>query len=237
MKKYLITLASLLLICSACTSKAEENNVKMAKNKEFYSAYESIPKDKIYKIQSEAELAINISDSNLLYQNSQSVVLAQVESIEGSDTYNEQGNYYMYPYTYGSLKVLNVYKGDLVVNESYPYVRMGGIVPFEDYKASLNPEQLDKMLYMMEGNFSEYVECYLGNDIGLEAGSTYLMYINGTGDDLTKIPHKGALQLYGWEGGLREVEQGSKARSANPKVFNNITGEWEELGEVLPKEK
>ena len=233
MKKNLITLVFLLLICSACSMKVEDTN-KGTKNKKFYSTYESIPKDKIYKIQSEAELAINISDSNLLYQNSQYVVLAQVESIEGSDTYNEQGDYYMYPYTYGSLKVINVYKGDLVVNESYPYVRMGGIVDFEDYKASLNPEQLDKMLYMMKGNFPEYVECYLGNDIGLEAGSTYLMYINGKGDDLTMIPHKGALQLYGWEGGLREVEQGSKARSASPKVFNNITGEWEELGEVLP---
>ncbi len=230
MKKYLITLASILVLCSACTAKASDNK-KETNNKEFYNAYDKISKDKTQKVQSEIDMTLNISDSNLLYQNSQYVVLAQVESIDGGDTYNEQGDYHMYPYTYGSLKVLEVYKGDLKANESYPFVRPGGTVSFEDYKASLNAEQKEKTLRMMKDDIPEYVECYFGDDIKIKAGTTYLMYINGASDDLTMIPKKGSLLLYGWEGGLREVQQ----EDDKTKVFNNISGEWEDLSKVLPE--
>ena len=233
MKKYWIIAFSLLFVCSACTSKTGVDDSKV-KASEFHNAYANLVEDDIYKLQSEVELAIDISDANWMYQNSQYVVLAHVESIDGGDTYNEQGDYHMYPYTYGSLKILNVYKGDLTIGKSYQYVRMGGIVSFEDYKASLNPEQLDKMLLLMQGEFPKYVECYLGNDIEIQAGSTYLMYINGNGDDLTMIPRKDALKLYGWEGGLREVQRGSTNRSMDTKVYNNITGEWENIGEIIP---
>ena len=182
-------------------------------------------------IPNSAEIDGDPSDTIDIYKRFPAVALVSIESIDGGDNINQTTNEYTYPFTYGKMKILAVYKGDLQVNATIGYTRMGGIIPFDQYYASLYPEQQSTIDRNMKDDKPEYVEMMFEDDIQIEAGKAYLVYLDPDNDyEIDGLP---VYSIGGWEGGLREIQGDSKAKTG-VKVYNNYTGEWDTLNEILP---
>lgn len=223
-----------LIVVSGCSSKNDGANNNDANKTSYYNSYEKINEDDTMVLSSTADVNINYGDANEMYKIAEQVVIARIDSIDGGSNYDEQTKEYVYPYTYGKMTILDVKKGTLAANQQIDYIRMGGIVTFEEYYNSLFPAQKEKL----DANMKEkpkYVKRMFGEDIDIEAGKTYLIYIGeGDTEDIT-MSKKVTYPIIGWEGGLRAIEGNVKAKG-NLKVLNNITGEWEALDEVIPSE-
>ncbi|MCI8850191.1 MAG: hypothetical protein HFE82_01410 [Erysipelotrichaceae bacterium] len=216
-----------LITVSGCTSKKDEVN----KNS-YYNSYEKIKNDEVMNLSSTADVNFDYSDANEMYKNAEQIVIARIDSIDGGSNYNEQTGEYIFPFTYGKMTILDVKKGELTANQQIDYIRMGGIITFDEYYNGLFPAEQQKLDANMEEK-PKYVKRMFGEDIDIEAGKTYLMYI-GEGDSKDfPLAKKDAYPIVGWEGGLRAIEGNPKAKG-NLKVLNNITGEWETLDEVIP---
>ena len=237
MNRLLVLFILLAVICSGCSSQHTENkgNKQMSKPvieaKEPYDAYAEIKSKEVMDIPNSAEIDGDPSDTIDIYKRFPAVALVSIESIDGGDNINQTTNEYTYPFTYGKMKILAVYKGDLQVNATIGYTRMGGIIPFDKYYASLYPEQQSKIDRNMKDDKPEYVEMMFEDDIQIEAGKTYLVYL--TSYPQYKIDDLPVYNIGGWEGGLREIQGNPKAKTG-VKVYNNYTGDWDTLNEILP---
>lgn len=237
MNRLLVVFILLAVICSGCSSQHTENkgNKQMSKPvieaKEPYDAYAEIKSKEVMAIPNIAEIDGDPSDTIDIYKRFPAVALVRIESIDGGDNINQTTNEYTYPFTYGKMKILAVYKGDLQVNATIGYTRMGGIIPFNKYYASLYPEQQSKIDRNMKDDKPEYVEMMFDGDIQIEAGKAYLVYLDPDNDyEIDGLP---VYSIGGWEGGLREIQGNPKAKTG-VKVHNNYTGEWDTLNEILP---
>lgn len=237
-----INRAVVLLFASATLIACSKVNIQGTKKVEdtketvFYDAYKAIESEEILEAVSIVEIDYNPSDPEVMASKSSDIVLVTVASIDGGSNINEITGDYVHPYTYGKLQILDMYKGDLSVGQEIEYVRMGGIVTYDSYAASLTPAQREKFISQTEGKLA-YVKVTGEQDIELEAGKTYLAYLlNPESGNFSK---ENAYAMIGWEGGLREareLEQAYKGSSAAQiEVFNNYMKEWESLDEVIPK--
>ena len=237
MNRLLVLFILLAVICSGCSSQHTENkgNKQMSKPvieaKEPYDAYAEIKSKEVMSIPNSAEIDGDPSDSNEIYSRVTDIAIVNIESIDGGDNINQNTSEYIYPFTYGKMKILAVYKGDLQVNATIGYTRMGGVIPFDKYYASLYPEQQSKIDRNMKDDKPEYVEMMFEDDIQIEAGKTYLVYL--TSYPQYKIDDLPVYNIGGWEGGLREIQGNPKAKTG-VKVYNNYTGDWDTLNEILP---
>ena len=237
MNRLLVLFILLAVICSGCSSQHTENkgNKQMSKPvieaKEPYDAYAEIKSKEVMSIPNSAEIDGDPSDSNEIYSRVTDIAIVNIESIDGGDNINQNTSEYIYPFTYGKMKILAVYKSDLQVNATIGYTRMGGIIPFDKYYASLYPEQQSKIDRNMKDDKPEYVEMMFEDDIQIEAGKTYLVYL--TSYPQYKIDDLPVYNIDGWEGGLREIQGNPKAKTG-VKVYNNYTGDWDTLNEILP---
>lgn len=225
----LVLLVSLVLSISACQTKSEIGDEIKTDN---YNAYADIDMSKTLSLSSEAEVNLVISDSEEMYNTATHVALVHVNSIDGGSNINEQTKEYCYPYTYGKMTIIESYKGDLSKDQSIEYVRMGGIISYDDYYSSLYASQQEKMGQLE--NKPEYVKMKFGEDIDIEVGKDYLVYLDNREDEDVKLAHQNAYGVIGWEGGLREVNTTATTRSSNTSVqlYNNITNQWENLESV-----
>ena len=216
MKKKICLLFTVSMILTACTpaevSTAEETS---SETSEITASPEETKN--IMEIVSEAEILGNPSDSVEIYEMSDAVALGYVKEISGYSNVNEETGEYCYPYTYGILEIQKVLKGNMP--EEVNFIRMGGIVSWDDYYASLHDAQKEKRDAEMEET-PDFVNCHFEDDIEIEEGKTYLMYFAVEDDKYT---------IQGWQGGLREWNDG--------KVLNNYTGEWQELSDVIPEDQ
>lgn len=234
MNRLFVLFILLSVICLGCSSQHTENK-QISKPvegvKEPYDAYAEIKSKEVMDIPNSAEIDGDPSDTIDIYKRFPAVALVSIESIDGGDNINQTTNEYTYPFTYGKMKILAVYKGDLQVNATIGYTRMGGIIPFDQYYASLYPEQQSKIDRNMKDDKPEYVEKMFEDDIQIEAGKAYLVYSAPDNDyEIDGLP---VYSIGGWEGGLREIQGDSKAKTG-VKVYNNYTGEWDTLNEILP---
>ncbi len=217
-----------MLFVGGCSSNNESKDATS-----YYNAYEKIDKTAMMDLSSVVDVDLNYGDAKVMYETAEQVAIVRVDSIDGGSNYNEQTGEYIYPYTFGKMTVLQVMKGDLTVDHQVNYIRMGGIVTFDEYYQGLYPAEQKKL----DANMQEkptYVKQMFGDDIDIEAGKTYLMYI-GEGDAADfPLAKKDAYPIIGWEGGLREINGNVNARSGIT-VLNNITGEWESLQDVVPE--
>ena len=149
------------------------------------------------------------------------------------------------PYTKGTIFVQKTLYGKDIENDMIEFVRAGGYMTMEQFNAASPKEDVEKRERLCKENGgdcdykNQYVKFQFENDIEIEAGKTYLMYIGET-------KTKGIYTLFALEAGLKEINinQTKTVRqlSLDTKellVKNNTTGEFtsleEYLKEALPK--
>ena len=199
----------------------------------------TIAKENVYSMPASASLAVDISNPDVLSSMCDGVVLATVDSIDGSNNYSEVSGEYVFPYTYGRITILESYKGDFPIGESVEFYRLGGTISIDQYHAGLSEGELEKLSSLGENsmlNKSQWVQRTISGDIEVEEGKTYLMYIN---PESAYYGKPNTYAIVGLQGGLREVQNvnTNKARSASDlKVLNNFTNQWEDITSIIETE-
>lgn len=254
MKKYIIGIIVILIIIIGGTIAI--NNYKKSTNQEATENNEIIENDtnsneekKTYKAYSYiTDEAINNSygndstvilrtayTSDYLFEISDSIVLATVITIDGTSMeYNE-----MFGMTYGTLLIDKVIYGSGTQGEVLEYIKPGGYMSMADWEkaqpeaARAKREYLRAQAGIEVDEENTYIKTLIGNDIDLEAGKTYLMYLNHS-DSFDKY------EIIGLGNGLREVNipqvsdvSVQNCDSDELMIRNNDTGEWELLNNYI----
>ncbi len=201
------------------------------------------PDDIIMTETSSMDLIMNIYDSTVRNEYCDSIIIGTVQSIDGAINYNPKENMYTATMTIGQIKVDKVIKGD-IAQEVIPFVRLGGTISWAEYEKSLTEAQKAKGGYCTsltaEEKKQKYTTYIPNEDIVIEAGKTYVMYMQYTSD-------YGRYEIGFLEAGLREVDTATlpKDKTATKdktlkdqdkqtiKVKNNKTGKYETLEDVL----
>lgn len=161
------------------------------------------------------------------------VALVTIVTIDGASTeYNS-----MFGMTYGSLLIEDIIVGDNIEKDIIRYIKPGGILTMSNWEKTQPQTANDKRNYLSEKSETEtnkddtYINIKLGNDIELEAGKTYLAYLNYN-EKFDKY------EIIGLGNGLREVNVEQQINSVKKrkiknnkdlKIKNNTTGQWESL--------
>ncbi|MBR1796158.1 hypothetical protein IJ765_02770 [Candidatus Saccharibacteria bacterium] len=179
-----------------------------------------------YNITSVADLAIDNSDLKKMFDNSEYVAILTIDSIDGADNYSYINHEYVFPYSFGSATIHNVYKGDFRDNDKIKFYRLGGTLPIDKYREGLGVSEKAKFDQLRKNDpnleSAETITRSFKNDIKIDTGKTYLGFLvkdttyNGDG-----------LSFIGFEGGIRLID--------GEKVLNNFTNEWEPLNDVTNK--
>lgn len=258
MKKYrfwiIISIILFVIIATASVIILKNNNINtnepiidngIAKLKDTVRV---IPKEEIndeqilMTLNSESFYNIDVTDNIELSNESDIIIIGTVESIDGFVNYNSKYDEYVFPRTVGKIKVNKVIKGDLEYDE-IPFMKMGGTISISDYEKTLLPSQISKRGFnnlTEEEKNNNYVTQKMSDDIEIEEGKTYLMYM-GYYDDF------GAYSILYSKYGMREVEEtetndisDSNTKSIlndeyKIKIKNNINGEYETLDSIIPE--
>lgn len=192
-----------------------------------------------YTVKSESSLAVDISNPDKMAGMSQYVAIVKINSLEGVDNYSQVEDEYVLPYTYGNMTVIKDIKGGLPVGEDFEFYRLGGAISVDEYYESLSETervQFDRAKKNSnELAEADYIEVLDADDIRIESGKTYLVYM------VNETAYRNKPDTYaiiGYKGGLREVQFnennfGAQSYSSAPiGVLNNFTGKWEELGDI-----
>lgn len=170
---------------------------------------------------SSLDFNLDVTDLDYLEENSSDIIIGKVKSIDGTTNYNEKNKSYTFVSTYGTIQVEGIIKSNskFSLNDTVLFARMGGEITVAEYEKSLEPRQIvrqkiDQLTEEEKKNL--YVRMYIENDIEIEAGKTYLMYLSY--DESTE-----KYAIIGFENGLREYNKN------NNTVKNNSTGEFESL--------
>ena len=199
-------------------------------------------KDIVLDLVSDLNYAIDTSKSDVRNENAEFIVIGKVESLEGATNYNPITKEYTDIQTIGNIKIEKVIKGNLD-KEIIPFIRTGGIIKFAEYEKGLKDAQRNKLQTLdavktltTEEKQTKYVSSTIRDNISVENGKTYLMYLNYVED----YDRYGIVFL---QDGLREVDVSnsknlelnvlSAENYANIKVKNNNTGKFESLSDVL----
>ncbi len=238
MKSKILTLILATVLLTGCYSSeaSQPENVINEEVVEFYNAYEEIDANDIAQGSSMVDLLEDPSNAQEIYELSSTVALVTIKTIDGADNFNEKTGEYVYVYTYGTMKVHQVFKGDLEVGDEVEYVRIGGIILTSKYLESLAPQQREK--HLREGVHSKYTKMVFEDDIDIETEKTYLVYLMKDENN----PKSNAYAIIGFQGGLRELETPIEYHQTysniedtqEMKAYNNFTQEWEMLSSIIP---
>lgn len=216
MKKIVCFLILGLFILNGCSSNMEEQN-KEVENK-----------DKVLEITSEYDYAYDLSDNYSLNEHHDTIALVEITEVEGCSNFNQKLQTYVDIFTYGKAKVKDVYKGNLKAGETIDFTRLGGQIPYSEWKKGLNERQLQRI---QEEEYTAVISKY-DHDIDVEKGKTYLVFL-----DHTTSQNENEYAITGFAYGMREVkDSGTLTKSSDVLVKNNITGEYEALSEVVISE-
>lgn len=257
MKKTLISIIIILAIAIgifliAFTKENQENQNTVTEisraekiadvraNERILPIPENIDESKaIYNV-TNASYTIDITDNDVIGDLAQYIIIGTVEKIDGVTNYNPTTQNYGRARTVGTIQINTVLKGN-IEEETIPFIRVGGVIPFSEYE-KIEPEAnrikmgWDKM--SQEEKESIYVYDMVGDDIFIQEGKTYLMY-------LSYIEDYERYAIHFAQYGLREVDitMTNNLNSINSndysniKVRNNENGQFESLDSILPKEK
>lgn len=196
--------------------------------------------DILFTSKSEARFKYNISDNAVIKEKADFIILGKIDSIDGAINYNSTKNSYTFTKTIGELTVNKVIKGNLN-EDKIPFIRAGGIINIEEYEKGLDDPLKAKLKL---DNLSEndkktkYIKEIFSDDINLEENKDYLMYLKYDPDY-----NKYAINFLQY--GLREISIDTNVKQSyatqndmysnleNIKVKNNVTGQWEELNNII----
>ncbi len=209
-----------LLSISGCMKATSEN--KQAEH-HYYSYIDEIPKNKI--LSGAIMIEYDGKDTpEYLRNKADYIVKATVQSIDDADM-----KYSIIGCTYGTISIDEVYYGDKI-SGILPFVKEGGIIKMEDWENAQPKEAQNKHRYLREQsqNDEEYPYTYFDTiteeNIYLEAGKTYLMY-------LTYHEEIDKYEILGLKNGAREIIEDKN--TAKSFLINDTTGEHEDLSEYL----
>lgn len=240
-KIYLIFLAVVLVGCSYhedMTQSKQEEKLVLSTNTYITEEMKEVMESRL-----QPSFAARFDDMNLLYENCSDIVLAGVVSLDGADTIYPDGTKSVFGYTYGKFVVYDVLKGDLSIGEIYNYTRNGGIITQAQFDAIRTAASLEKAERLRDENgFDEdltmqYINTLVEGDINIEAGKTYLMYLQADENNNT-------YSIKGFMYGLREVSLPmscelplsiSKDEITDLMILDNITGEFESYEAYINK--
>ena len=208
MKKILI-IGLMLVILTGCNNK-KELNTNIKNNNENSIINEEIIEDNILTVHSEADTFLDFSDNSVIFNSVKYVALVKIEEVAGSDNYSYVTNQYVLPYTYGKMKILKVFKGDLEINKVVDFYRLGATMEFDKYYEGLTDSEKDKF---------------------------YLVYLT---DEKSYKNEENSYAIIGFEYGLRKVKTDNDNLVTTESfkdldVLNNETGEYEKLSSVVNK--
>lgn len=193
---------------------------------------------RVFNVNWQADLSVDLSNSSIITEAFDYISLVRIESIDGVSNYNSLTEKYVNPYTYGKATILRNIKGTISNNE-ITYRRLGGVMSFNDWlKGDPSPEKIMKVREESSlRNISTndiLVSSKVNGDIDIEVGKTYLVFLMH--DD--KINKENEYFIDGLQYGLREVQQSnistySVNNISDLKIKNNVTGEWENLSNVI----
>lgn len=172
----------------------------------YYSYVDKISSDNIQKLDVSAEL-VNEYTPQYMKSISDAVVIGRVDSIDSADMeYNQ-----VVGYTYGTITIQNVLYGNMQIEDKIEYAKPGGIIQYTAWSKAQPVEDQEKRAYLSNKNnesVPEYVDILLENDIHIEAGKSYLMYVKYS-QDMKKY------EIVGLGNGLREIEGTTKSNMRN----------------------
>lgn len=206
---------------------AQKNNIVLSNtNTEIHNTDKDIVLD--FSMESDYTMPESLNNS------SSYIIIGKIKSIDGGINYNKEKDIYTLPQTIGTIEISKVIKGEISEN-NIPFIRVGGIVTFEEYEKSLVENQKIKLelsrTLSAEEKKEKYVSAYESEDIKPEVGKEYLMYLCFDEDY-----NRYNIQYFNC--GLREIEKNSKnsistMSTQEVNVKNNNTGKYEKLSDVL----
>lgn len=214
----LIGIASCIFIESQSTNNQTASVGKAGKKD--YDAYANINKDDIESIGLLWEVGLDYGQIPI-------VALVHVDSIDGGRNYSPIYERYVGAETYGTMTVLEVYKGDVRSGQQLTYSRFGGIITAQEYLNALNaPESKETYLHSGRPSEKKYVKEYIVDDIDVEVGKNYLAFLTPQSSKDGKY-HEYAMS--GAQYGLRET----RGSGAEVSIFNYGTGKWENVSTIV----
>lgn len=179
----------------------------------------------LVSITSTADKSIDYNNPKTLSSNSDYVIVGQVKTVDGVTNYDSKNSKYVMTSTIGNITVSKVLKGDskIAAKDTIKFIRAGGVISVLDYSKGLSNNQIKKLGFdklNTDEKKSEYVHEYYFNDISIEAGQKYLMYLKYNAD-------YDRYSIIGFEYGLRQYNESTN------KVKVNNTNKWEVLTDQL----
>jgi hypothetical protein len=195
-----------------------------------HDAYANIPRDQIQHIGTASDFFWDPRDPYYGFNSVPVVARVHIDSIDGGRTYSPIFNEYTFPQTIGKMTIQTVYKGDVKPGAQLTYNKGGGIVPFDEYWKSLNPQQQEKWTARNGGTkptSTGYIKKTVEDDVELTVGKDYIalllpqQYQDGTAEEYS---------IQGFQLGFREV----RGSGTETTVLNNDTKNWESLESIVP---
>ncbi len=224
MKKIWIV-GCVVLFLTGCNNQKTTSMIKDENT--YYSYVDKISSDSIQKLDVSAEL-VNEYTPQYMKSISDAIVIGRVDSVDSADMkYNQ-----VVGYTYGTMTIQNVLYGNMQVGDNIEYAKPGGIIQYTTWSKAQPVEDQEKRAYLLskhEESIPEYVDILLENDIHIEAGKSYLMYVKYS-EDLKKY------EIVGLGNGLREIVGTTKSSMRNIdglKIKDNNTQTNESLSAYI----
>lgn len=156
------------------------------------------------------------------------IVIASVISLDGANP-----NEGLFGITTGKLLINTTLRGNLQEGQVVEYMKNGGVMKMSEWEKTQPESANNKRKYLREqsGNNIDinntYIDVSIANDINIEEGYTYLIYLK---------KNKDKYEIIGLDVGLRKVDVNYSSRISTQnlqidtlKVMNNKTGEFESL--------
>ncbi len=236
MKKiFLTTTIIIAIIATVGGFFVNYKNLNQSEKNSVISTNEKI-EENIYHTEYQTSYSLDLKNLDEMYDNHEFIAIIQVDKLNSATTYREKTDEYIKPYTSGEAKVLKVLKGNFE-SSRISFLRLGGIVSFDDYTKSLYPEAREKIIESLGSESYTYVEEKSKNDIEIENSKTYLVYMNRN----DKFHNKNEYTIEAFEYGLREVKLNTNTKSLNINsneilIKNNKTNEYESIDKAISKE-
>jgi hypothetical protein len=173
---------------ACCVSAAPDGNATTNSR----DANANIPRDQIQHIGTDSDFLWDARDPYYGFNSVPVVARVHIDSIDGGRTYSPIFNQYTFPQTIGKMTIQTVYKGDVQSGAQLTYNKGGGIVPFDEYWKSLNPQQQDKFTHLNGGQKPtgiQYVKKTYSEDAEITVRKDYIalllpqQYKDGTAEE------------------------------------------------------
>ena len=242
---FLISLATISYFAYIKTKNNTENN--LAKIENFNKTLNIIPidtnvsEDQIILSKKSQGLykTDNMTNNTFIAEDAEIIVIGTIKSLDGVVNYNPTKEDYVMTRTVGTIEVDKVIKVSLALTSASTG---GGIIPISEYEKGIPEEQAEKFGFNQmseEEKETKYISEQLEEDIEIEQGKTYLMYLKYYSD-------YGKYSICYLQYGIREVKLDDTISKnsistlntneyKNIMVKNNKNGTYETLDSILPK--